>query len=124
MVRAILLVCVAMIVLRGTSAVAHVPIEPPWPRGNLQRATMAGTLESMPGKHLVIVHHGDKHKPDGEWVANDPDIDSSKVVWAQDMGSQQNVELIQYFHDRKVWYIDPTEYPARLREYLPEKPSQ
>jgi hypothetical protein len=119
-VRGIVFVCLVMFLLRVTCAIAHVAIEPPWPRGNTERTRIARLLEQTPGRQLVIVHNGDVHKWDGEWVANDPDIDNSKVVWAQDM-DQQNQELLNYFPDRKVWYIDPKQYPAHLQQYPPEK---
>ena len=38
-----------------------------------------------------------QHDPLQEWVYNNADIDGSKVVWARDMGPEQNEELIRYY---------------------------
>ncbi|MGA7926230.1 MAG: hypothetical protein WCA20_09550, partial [Candidatus Sulfotelmatobacter sp.] len=56
--------------------------------------------------------------PHSSWVANGADIDGSKVVWANDMGPQQNQELVEYFNDRKVWLVEPDEVrPIKISEY-------
>jgi hypothetical protein len=65
------------------------------------RASLKAKLEKMPGKYLVIVHYAPKHSFAREWVYNDPDIDASKIVWARDMGAE-NDELKQYFKDRQL----------------------
>ncbi|HEY7099573.1 MAG TPA: hypothetical protein VH437_22805 [Terriglobales bacterium] len=122
MVRAVMLVSVAMVVLRILCAMIHVGVEPPWPRGNLFRASAVAQLNAMPGNQLVIVHHGPIHKAGGEWVANDPDIDASKVAWAQDMGLEQNKELLDYFHDRKAWFVDALADPPHLEPYPQTNP--
>jgi len=124
MMRSVMLVSVAMIVLRVLCATLHVGIEPSWPRGNMARAGIVAQLEVIPGKQLVIVHHGPTHKADGEWVANDPDINASKVAWAQDMGPEQNKELLNYFHDRKAWFVDALANPPRLEPYPQTNPSR
>ncbi|MBZ5598791.1 MAG: hypothetical protein LAN83_10745 [Acidobacteriia bacterium] len=116
-VRMVFAVCVAMILVRVTAAAAHLPIEPHWPRGNLDRGRAVQLLERTPGLHLVIVHYGNKHKPEGEWVSNEPDIDRAKIVWARDMGESQNRELLEYFKDRKVWTVDADTAAPRLEPY-------
>jgi hypothetical protein len=117
LVRMVLAVCVAMILVRVTAAAAHLRIEPHWPRGNLDRGRAVQELEQMPGPQLVIVHYGNKHKPEGEWVSNEPDIDQAKIVWARDMGESQNRELLEYFKDRKVWTVDADSANPRLEPY-------
>lgn len=74
--------------------------------GNLDRASLLGQLERMPGSDLVIVRYGPKHKFMYEWVYNEPDIDKSKVAWARDMGDTANQELIRYFSGRRVWLLE------------------
>jgi hypothetical protein len=102
LVRAIPLICFAIVVIRVTAIQAHAVIEDPWPRGNIPRATILHSLENTPGQHLVIVRVGPSHQPDPEWVYNAADIDGSKVVWARDMGEKDNQELLQYFKNRHV----------------------
>jgi hypothetical protein len=110
MVRMIVVVCCAMFLLRIAAAITHTPIEPPWPRGNMDRAAIIRQLERMPGNQLVIVRYqstyGVQHDVDHEWVYNDADIDHAKIVWARDMGEKDNEELLQYFHGRKIWLIE------------------
>ncbi len=74
-------------------------------------------LLSKPGKHLVIVHYAEDHPPIDEWVFNDADIDGSRVVWARDMGTESNAELIRYFHERRVWTIKPDQPRPVLAAY-------
>jgi hypothetical protein len=113
-VRAIPVIACAMILLRVGAAAAHTQIEPPWPRGNLDRARILRALQNSPGQHLVIVRYGPHHDVDWEWVYNEAEIDRAKVVWARDMGQQQNQELLRYFHYRTAWTVNGDESPPRL----------
>jgi len=117
LVRAIVVIACAMIVLRVSAVLVHAPIEPPWPRGNLDRAAIVEKLEQTPDRHLAIVRYGPHHDVHWEWVYNAADIDGSKVVWARDMGERDNQELLNYFHDRTVWQLNADEFPTRLEPY-------
>jgi hypothetical protein len=46
-----------------------------------------------------------------------PILMCQKVVWANDMGPQQNQELIEYFKDRKVWLVEPDVIPTKISDY-------
>jgi hypothetical protein len=106
-VRMIVVVCCAVFLLRIAAASTHTAIEPAWPRGNLDRAAIIHQLSHQPGYHLIIVRYqpppGVQHDVDREWVYNAADIDSAKIVWARDMGTEKNEELLNYFHDRHIW---------------------
>jgi hypothetical protein len=117
LVRAIPLIACAMIMLRVTAALAHTQIEPAWPRGNLERATLLKQLQELPGRQLVIVSYGPQHNVDREWVYNEANIDGAKVVWARDMGREDNKELTQYFRDRKAWFLEGDRPEPRLQPY-------
>jgi hypothetical protein len=117
LVRAVPAIAFAMIFLRVTAAALHVSIEVPWPRGNLARAAVKRELSQKPGKQLVIVSYEPLHDLNEEWVANDADINRSKVVWARDMGRDANQELLDYFRDRAVWRLDCDASPPRLEPY-------
>jgi len=106
LVRIIPVIACAMILLRVAAVLTHTNIEPAWPRGNLERARMLAQLQQQPGPQLVIVRYGPHHDVDREWVYNDADIDHSKVVWARDMGRDNNRELLNYFHDQGVWLVE------------------
>ena len=117
----IVAVCFCMLVLRICAALTHTAIEPAWPRGNLDRAAVIQQLKRQPGRHLVLVRYqpsyGINHDVDHEWVYNEADIDDAKIVWARDMGEQENHELLQYFHNRQVWQINGDASPPRLEAY-------
>ncbi len=104
LVRSIPMLALAMVILRVGAAALHAPIEPAWPRGNLERAHIGKCLAARPGKSLVIVS---QHPilVDKEWVYNDADIDASNVVWARDMGEPSNTELAEYFRGRHIWML-------------------
>jgi hypothetical protein len=118
LVRAIPIVCCAMIVLRVSAVATGARIEPVWPRGNLERATILRKLENSPGKHLVIVSYAPNHYLDMEWVYNAADIDGAKVVWARDMDLRNNAELLRYFHDRQAWSLDADQSPPALKPWV------
>jgi hypothetical protein len=76
-------------------------------------------LQRFPGRQLVIVQYGPNDKGGFRaWVYNGADIDSAKVLWAQDMGPAKNAELIDYFKDRSIWVLDANGDPPRLSPYL------
>lgn len=119
LVRLVPLVCLAMIVLRLSAIAAGVKVEPPWPRGNLERARMVHELQTTPGKHLVIVRYGPDHASHMDWVANGAEIDASRIVWARDMGDAGNRELLEYFRDRQAWVVYADDSPPKLGPYRP-----
>jgi hypothetical protein len=106
-----------MIVLRAAAVAAHAPLEPRWPRGNLDQPKVVAQLKQIPGPHLVIVRYGPRHDVDRDWIYNEPDIDAAKIVWARDMGKDANQELLQYFHGRKVWSLEGDNPSPRLVPY-------
>ncbi len=114
LVRAIPTIACAMVLLRVGAVVAHAQIEPAWPRGNLDRLAITRQLEAIPGRHLVIVSYGPHHDVDWEWVYNAADIDGARIVWARAMSPKEDQELLQYFHDRKVWHVNGDQSPTRL----------
>jgi hypothetical protein len=117
LVRMIPVIACAMILLRMAAVLTHTNIEPARPRGNLERAKMLARLQQQPGPQLVIVRYEPHHDVDREWVYNDADIDYSKVVWARDMGSVDNLELLRFFRGRTAWLVEPDSNPPQLMPY-------
>jgi len=90
-------------------------------RPEMLRANVLAQLKSLPGEQLAIVRYSANHAllaPD--WVDNEADIDREKVVWARDMGPEQNQELLRYYKDRHVWLIEPDETPPKVLPYSAE----
>ncbi|HEX4785000.1 MAG TPA: hypothetical protein VH350_11695 [Candidatus Sulfotelmatobacter sp.] len=117
LVRSVPVVCVGMVVLRLAGIVAHAPLEPHWPLGNMDRVRIVERLNAIPGAHLVIVRYGPEHNVDRDWIYNAPDIDRASIVWARDMSKDQNLELLRYFHDRRAWLMSGDESPPLLEPY-------
>lgn len=87
-----------------------------------QRELARHQLEQTAGLQLAIVRYSPDHDPLDEWVYNSADIDSSKVIWAWDMGDTSNQELIRYYKDRKVWLVQPDMPSAEITPYpVPEQ---
>jgi hypothetical protein len=86
------------------------------------RAQIESKLEQVPGGQLVIVRYFRGHNTLDEWVYNAADIDSSKVVWAREMNAADNLELLRYYRDRKVWLVEPDAQQPTVTPYpMPEQ---
>ncbi len=127
-VRLAVTLCVVLAGLRLYAEPLHLRLAK-WPGGGwatawygpgqlgVSRATVVTQLKQLPGQQLAIVRYGSNHDCLDDWVYNAPDIDSSKVIWARDMGTAGNRELIEYYKDRKVWLVQPDLEPAKLSPY-------
>ncbi|KAF0241745.1 MAG: hypothetical protein FD167_3967 [bacterium] len=73
---------------------------------NLRRVKLLSELNTIEGKHLVIVRYLSGHNIEHEWVYNEADINNAKVVWARNMAIESNCQLMKYFYDRKVWMLE------------------
>ena len=123
MVRYMIAGVVLLFGLRTFSSVLHIAPthwHRDWESGGGQgtgREFVESKLQEDPARHLVIVSYRANHNPFNEWVYNDADIDHSKIVWARDMGPQQNAELIHYFSSRKIWLFEADDVPPKLSSY-------
>jgi hypothetical protein len=127
-VRALIVTCIAMAALRAWAQPLHLQLAN-WPPsawtanwygpGELgePRVRVLAGLEQQPGKQLVIVRYSKNHNPVWEWVYNAADIENSKVIWAREMDAENNLELIRYYHDRKVWLVQPDLNPISVSAY-------
>jgi hypothetical protein len=63
-------------------------------------------LRRIPGKHLVFVRYEAKHNWYDEWVFNDADINSSRIVFARVCTPDSDRALAESMKDRDVWMAD------------------
>ena len=81
------------------------------------RAEIEARLEQLPVKQLVFVRYLPTHDPVDIWIYNRADLNSASVIWAWDMGSASNLELMRYYPDRRAWLAEPDTTPATLVPY-------
>ncbi len=80
------------------------------------RLAIQAQLDQAPGKQLVLVRYYPQHRFQ-EWVHNLADIDAARIVWARDLGEEEDKKILQYYPDRTVWLLEPDFHPPRLRPY-------
>ena len=118
--RAIVATCVLMLLIRTFIPSTLFPEFFYSARGTGQgywRAALVRRLESIPGNHVVFVQYNRPYYLTTEWVYNAADIDRSRIVWAQDMGPEQNAEVLRYYPDRRAWLTRPDDAPDELLSY-------
>jgi hypothetical protein len=80
------------------------------------RLAIRSSLEAQPGRQLVFVRYWPQHEFQ-EWVHNAADIDGAQIIWARDLGSEENRKLLQYYPQRTTWLLEPDARPPRLTPY-------
>jgi 4-amino-4-deoxy-L-arabinose transferase-like glycosyltransferase len=80
------------------------------------RIAVNAKLTSASGQQLVFVRYWPEHGFH-EWVHNGADIDSSRIVWALDLGPEENQKLLNYFPQRNAWLLQPDAHPPILTPY-------
>jgi hypothetical protein len=113
----VFLVCVAQFTLEyGLHAFSN----DPWSlalRNPERRVFINNQLARAPGKQLIFVRYWPSHVFQDEWVYNAADIDGARVVWAHDLGAEENEKLRHYYPDRTAWLLEPDARPPRLAPY-------
>jgi hypothetical protein len=115
-VQVIPVICIASLVVSSVQKIRF-KTERNW---SLERARILEQLKKDGGRHLMVVRYGSKYSwLQGEWVYNEADIDSAKVVWAREMDAAQNRKLLEYFRDRQVWLmeVNGNQSPLKLLPY-------
>ena len=80
------------------------------------RIAVRDRLARAPGKQLVFVRYWPRHMFQ-EWIHNAADIGRARVVWALDLGPEQNEKLRRYYPDRAAWLLQPDARPPLLAPY-------
>lgn len=110
MANAVISSCFILLPIRAVVPYVHVPVVSAarsWYSTDYQnhdRAKIVGELKKCRGHHLVMV----PAYLASEWVANEADIDDAKIVWASQLGGEQDRQLFSYFRDRDVWTLNPS----------------
>jgi hypothetical protein len=80
------------------------------------RIAIQRQLGAAPGEQLVFVRYWPQHQFQ-EWVHNAADIDHARIVWARDLGPDENQKLLRYYPQRTAWLLEPDTHPPRLSVY-------
>ncbi len=87
--------------------------------GDLEgRIAVNRRLALAPGKLLIFVHYSPRHGA-VDWIRNAADIDRARVVWALDLGPEENEKLRLYYPDRSVWLLEADVRPPKLTPLRP-----
>src|SRR6266480_2886696 len=66
-------------------------------------------LKKAPGQHIIFVSYADLPSPHEEWIYNPADIDAAPVIWALDLGQDENKRLRRSYAGRSFWRFKPAE---------------
>ncbi len=80
------------------------------------RISINRQLNAQPGQQLVFVRYQPQHQFQ-EWVHNAADIDGSRIVWARDLGGEEDQKLLRYYPNRTAWLLQPDARPPLLARY-------
>jgi hypothetical protein len=105
LVRAIVVMCVLLVPVQ-VRILATAPQPGTFAAIGPDRAAIEARLDSLSAPQLVLVRYHPDHDPLRDWVYNGADLDHAKIVWARDMGPNQNEELLRYYKDRRVWLLE------------------
>jgi hypothetical protein len=82
-----------------------------------RRIAVAHQLAAIPGDILVFVRYSPGHIFQDEWVYNEADIDHARIVWARDLGPEEDSKLRAYYPARQAFLLEPDQRPPSLIPY-------
>ena len=115
--HAMVLTLACLLVLQGASKARGHDHGQPWETGRQSPQMFAAReLMKVAGQQLIFVRYAADHVDDAdECVYNEANIDSSRIVWARDLGKAKDQELINYYRGgRKAWLYEPDLDPTKL----------
>jgi hypothetical protein len=82
------------------------------------RARMLQSLTGSGERSVVFVRYAPTHSPFDEWIYNQADLDLAPVIWARDLGPEQNNRVIAYYgKSRHYWLLEADEPVRHLQDY-------
>jgi hypothetical protein len=84
-----------------------------------RRIAVNRQLAEIPGKLLVFVRYSPLHIFQEEWIWNAADPDAARIVWARDLGADQDRELLRAWPERQPLLFEPDARPMALTPYQP-----
>ena len=84
-----------------------------------QRQDVIDRLLSSDRKHLVFVRYALDHNVHEEWVYNFADIDAAPVIFAREISPDAGWNLMEYYKDRHVHWLDVSGAGATLTAIRP-----
>ncbi len=85
-----------------------------------RRLAVHKEISAIPGRLVVFVRYWPAHPFQDEWVYNGADIDAQRVVWARDLGDEENQRLLAYYGNRTAMLLEPDSRPPQLSPWVPE----
>jgi hypothetical protein len=77
-------------------------------------------LAEIPGQLLVFLRYSERHIFQDEWVYNEASLDSARIIWARDLGPEENKKLLALYPNREVLLLEPDVRPIpQLTPYAP-----
>jgi hypothetical protein len=84
-----------------------------------RRIFVTEQLAEIPGQILVFVRYSPRHIFQDEWVYNEASIDTARIIWARDLGPEENDKLRALYPSREILLLEPDVKPPRLSPYAP-----
>ena len=84
---------------------------------SLYRAKIQNWLDLQQEPQVVFVRYGPHHRVVDEWVYNHADLIHSHVIWARDLGTGHNRQLLDILKDRTVWLLEADNVQPQLMPY-------
>jgi hypothetical protein len=81
------------------------------------RESIERQLERQGGRHLVFVHYDPDFTQTREMVYNGADLTGSPVIFAHDLGTAKNTQLIAVYPDRTLWMLHVSTNAMQLAPY-------
>lgn len=113
----LLLVSFAQMALTEVPAIARRQTPDRFKAAVWKKGSIEANLSRQNGRHVIFVRYTQFRQPHEEWIYNSADIDGQAVIWAQDMGTEENRKLIAYYPDRTLWRFEPDESSDNLIPY-------